>query len=946
MSAAASPRRRRARWPSDPTLPVADRARARVRRARRLRGAALDGAARARRSRTARCTRSARASLAMLGMLAAARLPTRRARGRPRPPASLVGRARARAARRRRRRRAAAARPLGRAERPASAAASSRCPACACPYRGVDEWTRTVIPLGGTVLVDGRRPRSRSGRARGRIGFPVAALGLLVALYAIPAVALDFENEFLRGAALALLVLAFLRLEKLRVGDAGNAGLVAAGVAVLALMLAPALDARPAVVGLRELGARAPRRRGRPRSRGTTTTARSTGRATAASCCACGPSSAPAYWKAENLDGVRRRPLAPRRDADFEDPSHARRRRGDRAPARSEIRVTIRNLSQPRRSSPPATPTSRLADAARDRRAATAPGSPAATLRRGDAYTATVYTPQTERGAAPRRRRRRPTAPTSRASGALLLPGSRHRDRPDRRAADRVRVPAVRRHRSSRSQARTEGNPQAIARPRRACARCGNGPYRRSLGARAAAGRRRPRRRRTTSRPCCRYLRRRLHLQRDAAALGRATLDGFLFDAKSGYCQQFSGAMALLLRMGGVPARVVDRLHLRLARRQDARVRRPRPRRPLVGRGLVPRHRLGHVRPDAGRRAAALAAQRGRRRAAPTGRQRRAAEPRRRPRRPTRAAARPRSTAGTPWGWYALGGVAAPRWLVAALCSGAGAAAARHAARRRSCSPSSSARCAAPAATPAPGTTLQRARAALRPQPRGRRLRARACASCATAAAAARRRAPSAAACAPSWPAAAACAAGCARGGRCRRAPRRDLGAYDSMVSAMSTTSTTCSSAARSCSRQGTSTRRPCRWRRPRDLEPEKTSIREALGRAYFRSRQFEQARVEFEAVVERAPTNDYALFCLGRALLELGPPGGGAQAARAGRSAAPRPARLPHLPRRGAARRTRPLSRRPLPSGAITRTQLFRGRMAKESGRSPAFFMRWGEVT
>ena len=34
------------------------------------------------------------------------------------------------------------------------------------------------------------------------------------------------------------------------------------------------------------------------------------------------------------------------------------------------------------------------------------------------------------------------------------------------------------------------------------------------------------------------------------------TLDGFLFDARIGYCQQFSGAEALLLRMGGVPARV------------------------------------------------------------------------------------------------------------------------------------------------------------------------------------------------------------------------------------------------------------------------------------------------------------------------------------------------------------------------------------------------------
>jgi len=56
-------------------------------------------------------------------------------------------------------------------------------------------------------------------------------------------------------------------------------------------------------------------------------------------------------------------------------------------------------------------------------------------------------------------------------------------------------------------------------------------------------------------------------------------------------------------------------------------------------------------------------------------------------------------------------------------------------------------------------------------------------------------------------------------------------------------------------------------------LEPDKTSIREALGRAYFRSRHFAEAAVEFQAVVERAPVNDYALFCLGRALMESGRP-------------------------------------------------------------------------
>jgi hypothetical protein len=33
-------------------------------------------------------------------------------------------------------------------------------------------------------------------------------------------------------------------------------------------------------------------------------------------------------------------------------------------------------------------------------------------------------------------------------------------------------------------------------------------------------------------------------------------LETFLFNDKAGYCQQFAGAMALLLRMGGVPARV------------------------------------------------------------------------------------------------------------------------------------------------------------------------------------------------------------------------------------------------------------------------------------------------------------------------------------------------------------------------------------------------------
>jgi Flp pilus assembly protein TadD len=56
-----------------------------------------------------------------------------------------------------------------------------------------------------------------------------------------------------------------------------------------------------------------------------------------------------------------------------------------------------------------------------------------------------------------------------------------------------------------------------------------------------------------------------------------------------------------------------------------------------------------------------------------------------------------------------------------------------------------------------------------------------------------------------------------------------------------------------------------------RDLEPEKASIREALGRALFRSGRYAAAATEFEAVAQSAPTNDYALFCLGRSMQLLG---------------------------------------------------------------------------
>ena len=58
---------------------------------------------------------------------------------------------------------------------------------------------------------------------------------------------------------------------------------------------------------------------------------------------------------------------------------------------------------------------------------------------------------------------------------------------------------------------------------------------------------------------------------------------------------------------------------------------------------------------------------------------------------------------------------------------------------------------------------------------------------------------------------------------------------------------------------------------RAREREPEKASIREALGRALFHAQRYERAAAEFHALVLAKPVDDYALFCLGRSMQLLG---------------------------------------------------------------------------
>jgi Flp pilus assembly protein TadD len=58
---------------------------------------------------------------------------------------------------------------------------------------------------------------------------------------------------------------------------------------------------------------------------------------------------------------------------------------------------------------------------------------------------------------------------------------------------------------------------------------------------------------------------------------------------------------------------------------------------------------------------------------------------------------------------------------------------------------------------------------------------------------------------------------------------------------------------------------------RAKRLEPDKASIREALGIAYFRLHRWQEAEAEFRAVLELSPTDHYAHYALGRALEKQG---------------------------------------------------------------------------
>ena len=411
-------------------------------------------------------------------------------------------------------------------------------PGVRVPYRGIDPWVRFVIPLGGSALVLGASLLAFWPR-RGGLGHPLGALTALIVLYVTPVVALDFRNEFLRGAVFTLLMIAFLRLEKLRMPDAGAAGALTLATVVLALIAAPLLNRNTPwwdyETWALETSASKSTAYTWDHSYGPLTWPRD-GRELLRV-----KAKQPAYWKTENLDSFDGDRWL-RTDANseaYELPANQR----TVARYTQTIRVSIRNLRSEQ------FVTAGYATNVADPNVDAIPTMdglylPDRPLRRGDAYTTTVYNP-------------RPTQ-AQRERAGTRYPSDLDTFRTLTVPVDSLNLPGVARMRMTFPEFGDKGTP-LIAGPPAAEGSSAEWMLNAStlapvwaLAKRLKAGAKTPED----------YVQRVLDFLGNGYSYSEVpprsadTLPGFLFDAKTGYCQHFSGAMALLLRMGGVPARV------------------------------------------------------------------------------------------------------------------------------------------------------------------------------------------------------------------------------------------------------------------------------------------------------------------------------------------------------------------------------------------------------
>ena len=409
------------------------------------------------------------------------------------------------------------------------------------PYGGLDEWTRIVIVLGGGVLTGLAALLAFAPRRGGAFGLPGAAAVVLGALYTLPVMQHDIRLPYLAGLLFALLLAAFLWLERVERRSAGLAAGLVAAAALAGYVAAPSLDGDRPLLDYEELA--------QSISAAETTQYRWNH--------SYGPLDWPrdgrevlrvrarqrAYWKAVNLvafDGARWVQDTGQAASGLE------RQIFDQAWVQ-RIRVTLRALRSSQFVAAGSTQDIRRTP----RRAMSInPGvyeTAGEPLRRGHSYEAIVYTPRPT--TAGMRRAGNDYLPVPREYSVLRLPRIDARGaRPRSAAAMTVHFP--RWSEPGAPEVVGSGGLDATA----AIEASAYGPVY-ALAQRLRAGAETPF---AFVQAIERYLAADRFSYSETPRRSRVPLADFLLRDRAGYCQQFSGAMALLLRMGGVPARVAS----------------------------------------------------------------------------------------------------------------------------------------------------------------------------------------------------------------------------------------------------------------------------------------------------------------------------------------------------------------------------------------------------
>jgi protein-glutamine gamma-glutamyltransferase len=412
------------------------------------------------------------------------------------------------------------------------------------PYEGLDDWVRLTLLLGAPLAAATAAALAFWPASRGGWLLRTGGLVLLVTLYGWAVTERTLPGETGRGFALFLLIGGWLWLPHVRARDAGTAVAVALGAAVLALPVAARLDARGPWLDYNSWtwfsGASAvvfdwthdygpldwPRK-------GTTLLKVRSDR--------------PHYWKAETLDqfdglywlnSIENAGTA----AGAELPPTLNRRWFN------TFEVTIHKLQSDLLVGAGTPADVRGAG----RTVTTGDGTTrvvSGRLRKGDRYVVRSYIPEPT----PDQMRAVPAGYDSglAAYTTIYLPRRGETALPARPPSDASRSDI---RRPLRVEIPLRGSPAAYGRT--ADRQLRDSPYKRTYRlarrlAAAAAGSSAYDLVKSTER----YLRTRYEYS-EGPRLREYPLESFLFEDRIGYCQQFSGAMALLLRMQGVPARV------------------------------------------------------------------------------------------------------------------------------------------------------------------------------------------------------------------------------------------------------------------------------------------------------------------------------------------------------------------------------------------------------